>query len=178
MSPATAPLVTLVAVGNAFATDDRVALLVATTLATRWRNDPRVRFVELDGEPTRILDAWRGSREGWVVDAMSSGAPAGCIEELDPDAVAVSTVGAGRRGTHAAGVGEAIALGRALGALPPRVRVFGIEGAHFGPGDQLSPALTGLAFAAVVESLDQTLREALRPVGLNSSGVAACGRPR
>jgi hydrogenase maturation protease len=44
-----------------------------------------------------------------------------------------------RNSTHALGLGEAIALGHALGKLPVRLIVYGIEGADFGFGDSLSP---------------------------------------
>ena len=44
-----------------------------------------------------------------------------------------------RGSTHALGVAEAIELGRALGRLPRRLLVFGIEGGSFDAGAGLSP---------------------------------------
>jgi hydrogenase maturation protease len=49
--------------------------------------------------------------------------------------------------THALGLGDAIELARTLGRLPSRLIVYAIEGARFGAGDALTPAV-----AAAVET--------------------------
>jgi hydrogenase maturation protease len=63
--------------------------------------------------------------------------------------------------THAFGVGEAIELARALGRLPRRVLVYGVEGREFAAGEGLSPAV-----AAAVEPL---VAELLEEVGCTSA---------
>ena len=62
-----------------------------------------------------------------------------------------------RGSTHAFGVGEVIELARALGRLPGRVIVYGVEGAEFAACDGLSPAV-----AAAVEPLAAELIEEAR----------------
>ena len=47
--------------------------------------------------------------------------------------------------THAFSVAEAIELGRALGKLPPRVILYGIEGKDFAAGETLSPEVASAA---------------------------------
>ncbi len=61
-----------------------------------------------------------------------------------------------RGSTHALGLGEAIELARALGRLPGRLLVYGVEGADFGTGEGLSPAVT----AALGPLADELLRKA------------------
>ena len=55
-----------------------------------------------------------------------------------------------RFSTHAFGLAEAVELARALGRLPPRLIVYGIEGKSFEAGVGLSPEV-GAAVQEVVE---------------------------
>ncbi len=61
----------------------------------------------------------------------------------------------GLASTHAFSVPDALELGRALGRAPRRVVVIGVEGAAFGMGDPLTPAveaaLDGVAEAVLGE---------------------------
>jgi hydrogenase maturation protease len=125
------------------------------------RDDARVRFVELDGEPCRIVDEWRDAPVAWVVDAMASGREPGTVAEIDPDALP-SLSASTARGSHAAGVADAIALGRVIGALPRRLRVFGVEGTTFGPGPGLSLDVAGPRLTAAADHLDHRLRGELQ----------------
>ena len=54
--------------------------------------------------------------------------------------------------THGFGVADAIELARSLGRLPERLDVYAIEGADFGHGDELTPAVAG-AVAALAREL-------------------------
>ena len=62
-----------------------------------------------------------------------------------------------RSSTHSFGVAEAVELARALGRLPARVVVFGIEGRDFTPGEGLSPDVD----AAVDEVVRRVTEEAI-----------------
>jgi hydrogenase maturation protease len=100
--------------------------------------------LEEQGEPTGLLDAFDGAEAVWLVDAVSSGAEPGTIHRLE--------AGSGelpaelfRTSTHHLGLAEAVELGRALGRLPARTVVFGIEGASFAAGDELTPAVAAAA---------------------------------
>lgn len=141
----------LIGVGNAFRGDDGVGVAVARRVADRGEID----VVTCHDEPSRLLDAWAGADLALVVDAVASGAEAGTVHRFDaterPLPAAVF-----RGSTHAFGVGDAIEVGRALGRLPGRLLVYGVEGASFTTGDRLSPPV-----AAAVERLaDELLEEA------------------
>ena len=53
--------------------------------------------------------------------------------------------------THLIGLADALELARALGRLPPRVVVYGIEGHRFGVGDPVSPAVAAAVDRVVAE---------------------------
>lgn len=60
--------------------------------------------------------------------------------------------------THGLGVAEAIALGGALGRLPRRLVVIGIEGARFDAGEGLSPEVDRALDHAVALGLEEIAR--------------------
>jgi hydrogenase maturation protease len=57
--------------------------------------------------------------------------------------------------THTLGVGEAIELARALGRLPGRVVLYGIEAERIAAGAELTPAVS----SAVDEVVERVLAE-------------------
>ena len=130
----------VIGIGNRWRRDDGAGPAVLDRLE-RYRPPEGARLVELDGEPARLVDAWTGAAVAIVVDAIRCDPPCpGRVRrievdgdtELGDDAPAVG-------GSHALGVASAAALGRALGRMPARLVVFGIEGADFGPGETISP---------------------------------------
>jgi hydrogenase maturation protease len=142
----------VIAVGNPYRGDDGAGLAFAQLLAGRVPEG--VAVVECEQEPTRLLDAWQGADAALVVDAVQSGAAAGTIHRFDASALPVPA-SAFRASTHAFSVGEAVELARALGRLPPRVLVYGIEGAEFQAGSGLSePVQAALPKAAAVVVAD------------------------
>jgi hydrogenase maturation protease len=100
----------------------------------------RVAFRETPGEGAALLDAWDGAALVVLIDAVRSGARAGTVHRVDARAEPMPA-GFFRYSTHAFGVAEAVELSRALGRLPRRLIVFGIEGRDFTPGVGLSPAV-------------------------------------
>ena len=141
---ASVPLV--IGVGNAYRGDDAAGLVIARRVAEAARGQARV--VEESGEGAALLEAWRGARFVILCDAVQSGAAPGTIHRLEPAWTPVPT-GFFRYSTHAFSVAEAIELARALGELPPRMLVYGIEGADFAAGLALSPAAGGAVDAVV-----------------------------
>ena len=116
--------------GNALRGDDAAGLEVAR----------RLRSARVEGDCSRLLDAWRGVDDVAVVDAASSGAPAGTIHRFDTSAAPLPARTL-RSSTHAFGVPEAVELARELGQLPARLRVYAIEGSDFAAGARLTPAV-------------------------------------
>ena len=144
---ASLPLV--IGVGNEYRGDDAVGLLIARRVAEAGRGQARV--VEESGEGGALMAAWQGAGLVILCDAVQSGAAPGTIHRLEP-ARAPVPMGFFRYSTHAFSVAEAIELARALGDLPPRMLVYGIEGADYAAGLALSPAVAG-AIDAVVRAV-------------------------
>ena len=135
----------MLGIGNPWRGDDGAGLEVARRLRAEG-----LRALEREGEPSALLDAWAGEREVVVVDAVRSGAEPCTIHRLDARArrlpaelFAVST--------HHLSVAEAVELARALGRLPERLEVYGIEGASFEAGSGLAPAVETAVEAVAAE---------------------------
>ncbi len=108
-----------------------------------------------EGEPVGLIEDWASADAVIVIDAVSSGAPPGTIHRLDPLSEPIPTA-LSQGSTHAFGLAETIELARALGRLPDRLTVYGIEGERFGAGDQLSAPVR-----SAVEAVRLELREQL-----------------
>jgi hydrogenase maturation protease len=142
----------VVGVGNAWAGDDAAGLLVARMV--RERAPAGVDVIEHEGEPTALLDMWEGARLAVVVDATSGGGTPGAIHTFD---ASQEELPAGFTGTstHAFGLAEAIAVARALGRVPERLVVVGIEGERFEAGAEPSAEVTGALERAAEEVVVQ-----------------------
>jgi len=143
----------VVGVGNPYRGDDGAGLAVAERL--RGRLPDGVELAECADEPTRLLDAWDGADAALVVDAVASGGEPGTVHRFDASAEPIPAR-VFRSSTHAFGIAEAIELSRALGTLPPRIVVYGIEGAAFTAGEGLTvpvEAAVGRAAEAVLDDI-------------------------
>jgi len=132
----------VIGVGNEFRGDDAVGLVVARTLADDF--DGAVRVLECEGEPVSLITAWEGCDRAIVVDATQSGAAPGTIRRIAAHAGPLPASLSGSS-THLLGIADAIELARALGRLPARTIVYGIEGASFAAGDELSESAAAAA---------------------------------
>jgi hydrogenase maturation protease len=117
--------------------DDAAGPLVAELV--RSAAVPGLDVVELSGDLTRLLDLLGGPRQVVVVDAVRGGEP-GTVHRLDAvrDPLPAPP---GDTSTHGLGIAGVLALARVLGRLPDRLPFYGIAGAHWGPGDEPSPAV-------------------------------------
>ena len=148
----------VIGVGNLYRRDDAVGHAVVDSL--RDRVPPNVALVPCEDEPSRLIDAWDGADSAIVVDAVFAGSPPGSMHRFDASHEAVPA-GVFRSSTHAFGVGEAIELARALGRLPPRILVYGVEGREFGTGEGLTApveAVVGRVADAVLDELAHLTR--------------------
>jgi hydrogenase maturation protease len=151
--------VVVIGVGNVLRGDDGAGLIAAERIGERVPEG--VRVVLCEQEPSRLIDAWQGAWAAAIVDAVSSGAEPGALHRFDASAEPVPAQ-TFRSSTHAFGVGEAIELARALGRLPNRVVVYGVEGVEFQPGADLTPAVDAAlrdVVEAVVEDVQRLIRE-------------------
>jgi len=125
----------IVGVGNTFRRDDAAGLAAATRL--RGLLPGAIRVLAQEGDLASLLDDWRGADAVIVVDATSSGSEPGTIRRYDARERPLPSVFS-RSSTHSLGIAEAMELARALGRLPERIVVFGIEGRDFSTGEGLS----------------------------------------
>jgi hydrogenase maturation protease len=131
--------VLVVGVGNDLRGDDAIGLLVARRVKEEGTG---ARVAVLLGDAADLVELMRGESRVVIVDAVAHAGCAGRIHRVD-----ASGGWEGPRqpegSTHALGVAEAIELARTLGCLPPRVTVYGVEGARFAIGDEMSPEVRG-----------------------------------
>jgi hydrogenase maturation protease len=146
--------VLVVGVGNALRGDDGAGVAVVRRLRERAGAD-ELAVRELEGEGIGLLDAWAGARAVLLVDSIRSGAAPGTIHRVEATGRPLPAELRSSTSTHAIGVADAIELARALGRLPDRLVVYGIEGGRFDAGAELSPAVA----AAIDGVIDAVLHE-------------------
>lgn len=148
--------VVVIGVGNTYRRDDGVGVWAVRQLRGRLLNAD-VTVLEQSGEGGALLDAWRGAAVVILVDAVASGAPVGTIHRLDATQQTFP-LGFFHYSTHAFSLAEAVELARALGELPPRCVVYGIEGGDFAMGEGLSAAVERSARKVLVRIMDELAR--------------------
>lgn len=159
----------VVGVGNEDRGDDALGPLAVRLLARAWGDEPPpgLRVLAWTGDPTGLLEVWSGVQRLVLIDAVVSGAAPGSCCRFDADAPFAS---AGATSSHGVGLAGTLALALALGRAPPVVEVWGIEGARFGAGAPLTPAVR-----AAVEALVARLQRELAAPGSSASDVPATG---
>lgn len=138
--------------GNPFRQDDAAGLQVARRLRTRV--PPGVTVVEAEGDLMSAIEDWREEEEVVLIDAMNSGVHPGTVLRFEAHDRPVPA-SFSNSSTHSFGVAEAVELARALGKLPPRVIIYGIEGKHFAAGEEMSREVAH----AVGEVVERVLQE-------------------
>lgn len=145
--------VAIVGIGNRWRGDDGVGLVVAERL--RGRVSSGVELYEQDGDATALTDAAESADALLIIDSTSTGADPGTVTRFDVSERELHERPF-RSSTHVIGLGESLELARALGRLPLRVVVIGIEGGDFSVGEGLSPAVEK-AISGVVETIEAEL---------------------
>lgn len=149
----------VIGIGNPWRRDDGAGIAVARRL--RAHLPPEVRIVECDGDAARLIELWRGAERVVVVDALVSkpGAPPGTLRRIDalstdiPQDITASS--------HGVGLSIALGLAKALGTLPSKLIVYGIEGNDFTHGETPSPAVENGIGEAVRRIADAWRRDVL-----------------
>lgn len=135
----------VIGVGNPTRGDDAAGIEVAK----RMQNTKA--YQQASGS-YQMMELWDGADEVIVVDAARSGAPPGTIHRIDPSRQSLPE-GMLATSTHSVGVASTIEMARALGRLPDRVTVYGIEVSDVNRGVGLSPEVEK-AVDLVVEEID------------------------
>jgi hydrogenase maturation protease len=128
----------IIGLGAADRGDDAAGLEAVRLLARRPPAGTRV--VALPGRAAALLDLWRDTSLAIVIDAAVSGAAPGTVHRVDARLTPLPPA-VHHRSTHDLGLADVVELARALGRLPPRLVVLGIEVVDLSPGAGLSPAV-------------------------------------
>ena len=137
--------VLVIGLGNPDRGDDAVGVEVARQVAAE-RLD--IAVLEFD-DPSEAIDAWESDDTVVVADAVCSGGHPGDIHVVDAVTQKLPTGRWSAGGTHALGLAAAVEIARALGRLPRRLVVVGVEAKHFGYGTPMADAVADAVPAAV-----------------------------
>lgn len=133
----------VIGVGNPDRGDDAAGLMVTRGLT-------QVRTKEVS-DCSELIDLWDGEKDVVVVDAMRSRSAPGTVARFD--AIRDTLPSKAFTSTHVFGVTETVELARALGRLPDRLVVYGIEASNLGHGHETTAAVRD-AVAAVIEAIE------------------------
>ena len=147
--------VLVIGVGNELRGDDGAGLFIARSIAALEL--PGVTVMEHSGEGAGLVELIRSAEHVVIVDAVQAGGEPGWIHRIDAHTESVPT-NFFNYSTHAFSVAEAVEMCRALDRLPPRLVIYGVEGAQFDAGAGLSPEVES-AIAEVVEMIGGELIE-------------------
>jgi hydrogenase maturation protease len=142
----------LIGIGNEYRRDDGVGLVIVRQLRSVVPID--VKVLELSGEGATLMEAWQTGATVYVFDAVRSQATPGTIHQIDAKTQTVPTQFF-HYSTHAFSLAEAVELGRVLNQLPPKLVLYGVEGADFGSGVGLSDCVE----VAVPKVIDRVLQQ-------------------
>lgn len=124
----------IIGYGNRDRGDDAAGLLAAERLLSLGFD-----ALTCTGDGFDLLESWYGADDVILIDAVSSGAPAGTLHQWDSreplPAIASSL------SSHGFGLRDTIELARLLGLLPKNLRIWGIEGHCFAVGAKFSPGV-------------------------------------
>ena len=126
----------VIGLGNESRGDDGVGPAVIRRL--RRLAPAEVSLHAAPGDALELMDLWEGAEAVVLVDAVASGLPPGSVVRLAAGEVPARR-GSAAVSTHGLRVGQVLRLADALGRLPPRLVLLGVEGARFHHGRGLSP---------------------------------------
>lgn len=138
--------------------DDQAGWLVVDALRAAGLGGRGVVVEKLDRPGAALVGLLEHTAHAILIDAMQgSGAP-GTIHRFDRDSWATYRQGLS---SHGFGVFAALSLGQALGSLPARLDLYGIEIASAGPGEAPGPAVQAAA-RRLAARLGEELSDAAR----------------
>lgn len=147
---------TIISLGNRFRGDDAAGPYVLDCL--KCAAGKQLACIENGGDMPQLLEDWKHRRVILIDALMDDCRPAGTLLRFDGlrQAIPASLC---QTSSHGLNLGEAIELGRILGALPRQLTVYAICGADFGTGTPLSPSVRATADTIAQEVLTRYVME-------------------
>lgn len=142
----------IIGCGNRQRGDDAAGVLAAERLLTLG-----IHAEVCSGEASELMDLWGGVDEVIVIDAVVTGAEAGVIHVWDANSALPHAKVSGS--THGFGLAEAVELSRALGTLPNKLLIYGIEGKSFGIANTMSPEVESAVETVVCRIVGETRKD-------------------
>lgn len=127
--------VLIIGVGNPDRGDDVAGLAVARALTSHVPSNVTIR--ESSGDGAALLSDWQGFDVVILIDATPPAGRAGCIRRFDAGEQPLPA-NFFTDSTHAFGVAQGVEMARALGMLPPKLIIYGVEGRDFAIGTPMS----------------------------------------
>jgi hydrogenase maturation protease len=146
------PRVVVASLGNEYRRDDGAGQVVAAGAVEQMAG---VRHVGPQVDPLDLLGRWDGADLAVVIDATCARGSPGAVRVVD---LMTGGESRGATSTHGISLSGVLRLAQAVGQAPARVIVVGIEGADFGKGTGLSPAVEAavpVAVRKVVELIEE-----------------------
>jgi len=151
----------VIGLGNEFRGDDGCGPLVARKISQKRLAG--VRLIHPMADSTGLVMEWDGADATFLIDCVCSGAPPGTIHRFEPLVETIPEQLSHPTSTHRFGLTQVVRLAQALGRLPQRLIVYGIEGQEFEHGTEITRAVA----EAVNEVADRIANElALLAAGL------------
>jgi hydrogenase maturation protease len=150
----------IIGIGNPDRGDDAVGVYVVDAL--RAAPPAHAIISTARGDMLALLDAWNPDDAVILVDAMAPASTPGRIACFDAGERTLQQALASFASSHVFNLAETIELGRALGRLPQRLLIFGVEAENFAPGTALSPSVAA-AIPALVQQINQECAACTKP---------------
>ena len=143
---------TVIGIGNRDRADDAIGLVAIDRLADD--PPPGVRLETAHGDVLEVLELFDGAAHVILIDAMQAELAPGALLRLDASRPGSLPQLDSFASSHAINLAQAIELARALGRLPPRLIIFGVQAVDFTPGNALSAPC-----AAALDTLIDSVRK-------------------
>lgn len=140
----------IIGIGNEYRHDDAAGTVALDRL--RALDPPGVTFADSDGEPTSLIDLWSGADLAVIIDGVAADGEPGRVYRLGLHHPATDRRGGAS--SHRVPLGDAVALARALGRLPRRLLLFGIQVGDISPGLGLTEPVARAIDTVVAEIAD------------------------
>jgi hydrogenase maturation protease len=114
-------LVRIIGIGSPFG-DDQLGWQAIRTLEAESLN-PTISLARCES-PSTLLQLMQGAQNVYLIDAVQTGADVGTIQRWQGEEVATVQ---SNLSSHGIDIASVLALGQALGNLPPHIILYGIE---------------------------------------------------